>query len=87
MDSQPELTPQARELAEHIIALGRKNGISPEAQRELFLGDGMGAGKTSAQAVTLAQLDAASTPYEKSDDGHGNISIRIRPAGAEPTEE
>ncbi|TLQ38840.1 hypothetical protein [Streptomyces marianii] len=92
-DLAPAVSDQARELAERVIAVGRTSGISPEAQRALFLSQrelfpgGMGSGKTSALAVTRAQLDAAGTPYEESDDGRGTTTIRIRPAGAESTEE
>lgn len=83
---QDWLTPQARELAERVIAVGRKNGISPEAQRMMHIG-AMGAGKTPALAVTLAQLDAAGVPFEESDNGHGTTTISTRPPGAESPEE
>ncbi|MGW2227489.1 hypothetical protein [Streptomyces formicae] len=47
----------------------------------------MGAGKTPALAVTLAQLDAAGVPFEESDNGHGTTTISTRPPGAESPEE
>lgn len=80
------LTPEARRLAEEIIAVGRVSRFSPDTQRALFVGP-MGSGKTSALDLTRAQLDAAGIPYEESDDGHGRTTIRTRPAGAESPKE
>ncbi|MFE2829196.1 hypothetical protein [Streptomyces sp. NPDC059271] len=79
-------TPEARRLAEEIIAVGRVSRFSPDTQRALFVGESR-TGKTSALAVTRAQLDAAGTPYEETDDGHGRTTIRTRPAGAESPKE
>lgn len=84
MDSQNELDPKARELAERVIAIGRTSRISPDAQRAMHIG-GSGRGKTSALAVVRAQLDASGVPYEESEDEAGHIALRFRPAGAEPT--
>ncbi|SDL38108.1 hypothetical protein [Streptomyces indicus] len=77
------LTPEARSLAEEIIAVSR---FSPDTLAALFVGHSR-TGKTRAAAVTLAQLDAAGIPYEESDDGHGQTIIRTRPAGAESPKE
>ncbi|MFJ1664621.1 hypothetical protein [Streptomyces anthocyanicus] len=76
------LTPEARSLAEEIIAVGRVSRFSPDTQRALFVGQ-VGSGKTNALDLTRAQLDAAGIPYEEADDGHGRTTIRTRPAGTE----
>lgn len=86
LDEAAVLFPAARRLAEEIIAVGRVSRFSPDARRALFVGQ-MGSGKTSALAVTRAQLDAAGIPYEETDGGHGQTTIRTRPAGAESPQE
>ncbi|MEU9057115.1 hypothetical protein AB0D37_43255 [Streptomyces sp. NPDC048384] len=78
-------TPEARSLAEEIIAVGRVSRFS-DTQRALFVGQ-MESGKTSALAVTRANLDAAGIPYEETNGDHGGTAIRIRPTDTEPTKE
>ncbi|GHH56110.1 hypothetical protein [Streptomyces candidus] len=77
--------PEARRLAEEIIAAGRVGRFSLDTQRALFVGQ-MRSGKTRALAVTRAQLDAAGIPYEKTDEGHGRVGLRFRKAGPESKE-
>lgn len=79
-------TPEARSLAERIVAIGRVSRFSPDAQRAMHVGH-MRTGKTSALDVTRANLDAAGIAYEETDDGHGRTAIRTRPAGAESPKE
>ncbi|EST17944.1 MULTISPECIES: hypothetical protein [Streptomyces] len=79
------LTPEARRLAEEIIAVGRVSRIAPDAQRALFVGQS-GSGKTNALDLTRAQLDAAGIPYEETDEGHGRVGLRFRKAGPESKE-
>ncbi|WP_098019221.1 hypothetical protein [Streptomyces sp. b62] len=79
------LTPEARSLAEEIIAVGRVSRFSPDTQRALFIGQS-GSGKTNALDLTRAQLDAAGIPYEETDEGHGRVGLRFRKAGPESEE-
>ncbi|MFE1130073.1 hypothetical protein ACFW6R_25720 [Streptomyces albidoflavus] len=69
------LTPEARRLAEEVIAVGRVSRFSPDTLAALFVGES-GSGKTSALAVTRAHLDAVGIPYEETDSGHGQTTLR-----------